>query len=146
MLRLTTQRSSYYKIYFRTFIEYSIRNFKISSIFFLTENKVETIVKKEAVNYTEWYLVAVSEAARKYRNLIRLKSGENKIGRSRKNDICLNSGLCSKSQCILCVNEVDVILKDNVSFSLNPSLNFHNVFHIENNLNLFLRIIRGNEM
>lgn len=63
----------------------------------------------------KWTLIAVSEAARKWRSRIVLEPNRDyTIGRKRSNDIHIPSGLCSKTHCKLQVTEDEVIMKDEV--------------------------------
>lgn len=71
---------------------------------------------KSEVQLSEWYLIAVSEAAKKRRGLIRLNVGPNTFGRATSNDIKLCTALSSKTQCCIDVNDADVILTDLVCF------------------------------
>lgn len=75
-----------------------------------------TDIKKEPVEERpKWRLVAVSQAARKHRNIIVLEPKSYTLGRSRKTDIQIASPFCSNMHCELVVSEMEVIMRDEVS-------------------------------
>lgn len=61
----------------------------------------------------EWYLIAVSEAAKKRGNLALIDRVID-IGRSRNNKVTLPSSLCSKLQCTITIDDSAIILEDKV--------------------------------
>lgn len=76
--------------------------------------KVEPTIEEK-----RWSLIAVSEAARKWRNRFELKTNKcHSAGRSRCNDIHLPSPFCSKVQCTLQVSDTEIIMKDQVCFHI----------------------------
>lgn len=71
------------------------------------------------VERPKWSLIAVSEAARKWRNRFVLEPNKSyAVGRRKHNDIQLPTPLCSAQHCWLESNEDEIIMKDNVSFTL----------------------------
>lgn len=63
----------------------------------------------------KWRLIAVSEAARKHKNIIVLEPKSYILGRSRHTDIHIASPFCSVKHCELVVTDMEVILRDQVS-------------------------------
>lgn len=81
------------------------------SIFRISDIKIEPEPEKP-----KWTLIAVSEAARKWRSRFVLQPNQTyTVGRKRMNAIQLPSGLCSKTHCELLISENEVIMKDKVS-------------------------------
>lgn len=78
-------------------------------------------VKREpGVEQLQWRLIAVSEAARKFKNIIVLETDRiYLVGRSRKADIHIASPFCSSEHCELQATGNDVIMRDVVSVKLN---------------------------
>lgn len=76
------------------------------------ESTKRFIIIKSEVHLSEWYLIAVSEAAKKRRGLIRLNIGSNTFGRATSNDFKFSTVLLSKTQCCIDVSDADVILTD----------------------------------
>lgn len=63
----------------------------------------------------KWSLIAVSEAARKWRSMYVLEPDKTyTVGRKKTNKIQIPSGLLSKNHCILQVTDNEVIMKDEV--------------------------------
>lgn len=64
----------------------------------------------------KWSLIAVSQAARKWRGKFLLEANKTyKVGRSRQNDIIIASPFCKKQiHCTLQVSDVEIIMKDQV--------------------------------
>lgn len=84
---------------------------------------------------SEWYLIAVSQAAKKKRGLIRLNVGSNTFGRATSNDIKLTTALSSKTQCCIEVSDADIIIKDLVYFYVAL------VAHLHSGENLFNSVL-----
>lgn len=80
-------------------------------------NHILDIKTEPLTEKPKWCLIAVSEAARKWRNRFELQPNQSYVvGRSRSNDIYLPSPFCSKKQCTLQVTADEVIMKDQVWF------------------------------
>ncbi|XP_031636106.1 uncharacterized protein LOC116348997 [Contarinia nasturtii] len=74
---------------------------------------MQHIKREPVVERPKLSLIAVSEAARKFKNIFVLEPNRNyTVGREKTSDIYLGSPLCSKSHCILQVGEEEVIVKD----------------------------------
>lgn len=79
-------------------------------------NKFPAVKREPTSQRPKWSLIAVSEAARKHKNIFVLATNtEYSVGRSRSNDIHIPSQFCSKVHCVLQVTDMEIILKDNVS-------------------------------
>lgn len=73
-------------------------------------------IKTEPVEeQPKWRLIAVSEAARKLKNIIVLEPRSYILGRSRHSDIHIASPFCSVKHCELVVTDMEVIMRDEVS-------------------------------
>lgn len=81
----------------------------------MTSTKFTVVKTEPRGERPNWTLIAVSEAARKWKNRFTLEPNkEYSVGRSRTNDIHVPSPFCSKVHCRLQVTDLEIIVKDQV--------------------------------
>lgn len=68
-----------------------------------------------------WLLEPVSYGAKLRKKRFNLKEGENTIGKTKSNSICVPSVLCSRAHCKILLRQDQVFLMDTVSMLLGTS-------------------------